>query len=110
GNVFERSELFLNTFAGFKRPSRAEWKQIQSIYDVRNVLVHHDGFIDNYNRLNKLLVFIEEQSGLSESNGTIRLEKGFCVYCIDVIDNLMKTICEEVQNLCNNVKRFENPD
>lgn len=107
GNIFRRSKKFLDTFGKFNKPADSEWELMGKIYDVRNVLVHNNGFISPDRPQNRLFQFINEQSGLSQENNFIKIEKEFCIFCLERIYSFLKELQQEVKDLCERVKCCE---
>lgn len=109
GSLLERTRLFLERFGSFHEPSAEVWEKLSQIYDVRNVFVHHAGFLPAYNHKERTRQFIQNSNVLSETNGSLNLKREFCIYALDVGHEFLDAIASELSALCNRVQRFEGP-
>lgn len=108
GGIFERSRKYLECFSKFTNPSKEVWDLINCIYEVRNILVHNNGFIHDSRKSAKYIrQFINKRSDISETNDLIKLEASFCFFALETVSLFLTSLREEVQRLCNNVKTLE---
>ena len=107
GSLLERAHLFLGKFGGFEQPTAEAWTKVLQVYDIRNVFVHHAGFLPAYNHEKRVRQFIQTTSMLSEATGFLTLKQEFCVYALDVAEMLLHASTTDLTALCNRVQRFE---
>jgi hypothetical protein len=94
-------------FGHFSQPVPAAWQIVEQIYDVRNVFVHHAGFIGTYSHQKRVRQFIRQQPGLSEANDHISLGPELCPFALDRIKEVLIAVGSELAALCQRVRRFE---
>ena len=107
GSLLERTHLFLEKFGAFQQPTAEVWAKFSRIYDIRNVFVHHAGFLPAYNHENRTRQFIEGGKMITETNGTLTIKREFCVDALRVAQELLDAIAGELSALCSRVQMFE---
>lgn len=101
GSVFSRSRKYLECFGKFSKPVKEEWELLESIYDVRNSIVHNGGFIqETHKSAQRLRQFIKQREGITESNNSIKIEYDFCFFTLEIISTFLKILRASVQELC----------
>jgi hypothetical protein len=109
GSFLERTRLFLEKFGLFCQPTTEVWMKVSQIYDVRNIFVHHAGFLPAYNYEKRIRQFIQASQLLSETNGWLILKSEFCVYTLTVAQAFLDAIASSVSALCDRVQNSEGP-
>lgn len=107
GNVFEKAQLIFAAFGQFSQPVPAAWQIVERIYDVRNVFVHHAGFVGSYSHEKRVRQLIRHQPGLSETNSHISLGPEFCPFALDRVKQVLIAVASELVALCERARRFE---
>jgi hypothetical protein len=107
GSLLERARLFLEKFAAFQQPTDNVWAKLSQIYDIRNVFVHHAGFLPAYNHEKRTRQFIQSSDMLTETNGSLNLKREFCIYALAVAQEFLDAIGSESSALCSRVQKFE---
>lgn len=104
GSILKRSRKFLKNHGEFLKPKEELWDKMTSIYQIRNAFVHNESDFFNKGHLKKV---VEENSFLSVNQEIVKIEKGFCFFCLDIIELFLKDLLDEIHNLCERVKELE---
>jgi len=107
GSLLERTQLFLEKFGAFQQPTAEVWAKFSRIYDIRNVFVHHAGFLSAYNHEKRARQFIQDGNMIAETNGALTLSRDFCTYALEIASELLDAIASELSALCSRVQAFE---
>lgn len=107
GSLLERARLFLEKFAACQQPTDKVGGKLSQIYDIRNVFVHHAGFLPAYNHEKRTRQFIQSSDMLTETNGSLYVKREFCVYALAVAQEFLDAIGSESSALCSRVQKFE---
>lgn len=107
GSLLERARLFFDKFGAFRRPSDEVWSKLSHIYDVRNVFIHHAGYLPAYNHEKRTRQFIQGGDMVTETSGSLNLKREFGIYALTVAQEFLDGIAGELSGLCNRVRRFE---
>lgn len=107
GGLLERARLFLEKFGGFQEPSAEVWARFSQINDIRNVFVHHGGFLPSYNHEKRVRQFVQISGSMTETNGFLTLEQEFCPRAVEVARQVMNAVATEFTALCGRAQRFE---
>lgn len=90
----ERNRVVLET-AGFARPTESEWQALFAVRDVRNCVVHCNGWIEESRKSKRLLELVSKTPGLSESSGTLGMSAEYPRHAMCVVDQLVTAMYEE---------------
>jgi hypothetical protein len=107
GRVLERSRLFLTAFGSFTHPTAEQWTFIERVYDIRNVFVHHGGYVGTYSHEKRVQQFCSSQPGLRQEQDHIHLHAQFCSLVLDWVQGFFDAIDMELEQLCSRVRQFE---
>lgn len=107
GGFLEKSRLFLDKFGGFQESDAQIWANVSRIYDVRNVFVHHAGYLPAYNHEKRLRQFIQSTGGLVAGHDYLSLSKDFCPFALRVTEEFFNAVSRDLAALCERVARFE---
>ena len=89
---------FLEAFGSFNFGEIDSWKQIEGLYDVRNIFVHGGGdkekaHLGTVKRLNRLL---QMDIGLSEHNDQMIIDDNeFCYFALNSISNFFQELINQ---------------
>lgn len=104
GSILQRSRRFLKDNGEFLKPREESWEKMISIYKLRNAFVHNESDTRQNDHLKKI---VNETPFLSGNQGTLEIEKGFCFYCLDLIELFLIDLFDEIHNLCERVRESE---
>lgn len=106
GSDFDRYRKYLNLFGKFNNPSDELWGIINSIYLVRNCIVHNNNDIEEMSseKQKQLGNFVDKQPGLSATQGCLKIDSEFPIFSIDRIQEFFFSLYDELEQLCESLR------
>lgn len=86
GSTLTRPKKYFEAFANFEKPSSENWRSMEFVFDIRNVMIHEAGFAGNYRNYNRIQQYAKDLQGISFEYDCIEIEKVFCEYCLKEIE------------------------
>jgi hypothetical protein len=108
GGLLERSRRFLETFADLSEADAQKWTNISLIYDVRNVFVHHAGYVPEFNHEKRLRQSMQSLiPGIAASNDHLTLGDEFCPFTLRTTEEFLDAISKDLASLCERLDSVE---
>jgi hypothetical protein len=110
GSWIRKSKAFFNELCGFTSPSNKEWKLIEEIYLVRNILAHNYGNVSDLEdegtrkKINKI---IKNRNDLNVDHGWLIISSDYCHHVIEVAKEFGAIINREIERLADTYLEFE---
>jgi hypothetical protein len=105
GRGIERAKIYLLKVVEIRFPSQSvEWEKIQHYRDLRNILIHEAGYLDEEKAQHLRIKEFSEQkdSGLSverHARNRINLEPEFLPRVLDTLENFYELLIEETKGI-----------
>jgi hypothetical protein len=106
GSDFDLYRKYLKLFGKFNNPSDELWGIINSIYLVRNCIVHNNNDIEEMSS-KQLGNFVDKQPGLSATQGFLKIDSEFLTFSIDRIQEFVFSLYDELGQLCRSLRPVE---
>ncbi len=103
GRTFERFRTFLMEVAGFAAPRPHLWDGVESIYLVRNVLVHRGGHLEGAKQQARLRKFLRDAPGAAADSAFVELEAGFCEFARAKVEEFFRLLHDHYETVCDRV-------
>jgi len=103
GAIIDRAKKFIKDEMDLSIPQK-QWKQITQYRQIRNSIVHSNGYIFKNDNASKVISSINvlKDSGIGLKNqSVIELNKNACLNFIAVVETLLLNICKSLQFLDN---------
>jgi len=97
---FQNMHKFLKDTANSSKPSDGTWDFFNDLRGLRNVLVHHAGFVPGDKYEDKVKGFIEAAPTLELDSGFVKVTAVFCRFTQDRIERFFEELHEEYVKLC----------
>lgn len=105
GGQIQKCVLYLKRFGAFEI-TEAVMLPLDGIVQVRNVLVHTNGYLDQSDRSNKVRGMIGRVPGLNEDSGRISVGKDYVEYCLATGQELLSLLLAQTKQLWSRRQRF----
>ena len=102
GSSLDRDRRFLESLAGFNRPSQSSWNSLNEIREIRNCLVHANSTTYRSHNQKRLESLVHKLPGLSATHGVIELSNEFPRHCLAVVKNFLIELYDEASAMCQN--------
>lgn len=106
GSAIDKCKKYLKRFGGFAI-TEATWREIDYIIQVRNALVHANGYIDQCKNPGKVRQVVAKGPGLNENHGCIMINKSYLEHCLECVQTLLSSLSDEMKVLCSRRRQFE---
>lgn len=95
GNFLDRCKIYLSKIIKLDFDfTTATWSNIIGLYEVRNIIVHHQGVIpENYNRNKIILDFIKKHDSFCE-NSKLVITNDACLEAIEMVEAFYRIISD----------------
>ncbi|OCH01406.1 hypothetical protein A6D98_02995 [Aliivibrio fischeri] len=81
--ILDQCKKYLQKVVSIDFPDKGEfWKEVMKVQQIRNVLVHADGYVKDGNK--ELLSYIKQSNYLGlDLSGKVIIKSGYSIHCID---------------------------
>ena len=100
GKFMERAREFLVDTANFAKPTRETWDLVNNLRELRNVLVHCAGLLDDSERAQEVRRFVERTPELEMESGFVQVTPEFCQSVQMSIEGFFADLHEQHVALC----------
>lgn len=90
------TQNYLLLMCGIKISDLSEWNAIQYLKRIRNLLIHHNGFI-GYEVKDDLMSYLKNTNGIALSGGTLIIKKDYCLETIDILSISLLEMIEQIK-------------
>ena len=100
GSSFERDRRFLESLAGFNRPTQKTGDSLDEVRVIRNCIVHANSTIYRSHNEKRLESLVNKLPGLDATHGVIELSKEFPQHCLAVVRDFLTELYDEAFAMC----------
>ena len=110
GSWIRKSKAFFNELCRFPSPSDQDWKLIEEIYLIRNILTHNYGNLadlEDEGIRKKIKKILKNREDLKVDHGWLIVTEGYCHHVIGIAKIFGEIMNSEIKNLADTYLEFE---
>lgn len=92
GNGIKRAKDYLIKVANIDFQIDESWNEIMNIAEIRNSIVHSEGFLNDSKKAEKIKNYISRRHDISIENDKIILSADYCRYVINIISKILRNL------------------
>jgi hypothetical protein len=95
GSVLEKFRLIMERLLSLNlNIQNAEWQNLNGIFEIRNCLVHSNGYIDEFSKKQQIIDFFQRNKLNSIEGNNVRITIEACNLCLKIVRDFIKNIYE----------------
>lgn len=104
-NILKQARKFLKSQEYASKSLEKPWEILYKLYDIRNIFIHTNGYLENYRNAKDVEQFIKTRLDITHSNGFIKIEQGFSTFVIDTVEHIITGLHEQLCKICRNAEK-----